>query len=290
MTARGILNAAYRANMVPSHLYGKTQHKTLQARISEDILYHRSTSVFFRTQPGFFFLTELISDPEIPSRFKEPFSARRRTRDLFREPLLTINRDFLHQCDETLKSNWKNLTRAAESAGAIKYAIEDEVTDETITAWTFSIVRKGTSILSYRMGRYRDDRDAFADKRSIGFKATLDSNDLTLFCKGDYGAQEKSFSIILNDLDISYRSIDVDEHNLPTPMTNLVLDDNSGQQALLVIMEWRCPEWFEPTTRRLSLNNLAWLDLSAFNRDLEDFEPWSKAAFEALQYEDIQRH
>ncbi len=287
MTARGILDAAYRANLVPTHLYGKTQHKTLQARISEDILYHRSTSAFFRTRPGVFFLSELITDPDVPNSYKEPFSARRRTRDLYREPLLTLDRHFLNKCSRELKSDWRKLAKAAESVGAIKYAAEDEVGDDLVTTWTFSVVRKGNSILSYRIGRYRDDRDAFADKKSIGFKTTLDASDLTLFCEGDYGAKEKSLSVILNDLDISYRSIDQGDHELPTPMANLVLDDKKGQQALLIVMEWTCPEWFEPTTRRLSLNNLTWLDLKSSNKNLDDFEPWSKAAFEALHYEEL---
>src|SRR5437763_111510 len=66
LTARAILDAAYRGGIVPTHLYGKTQHKTLQARLSEDILLRKLESRFFRTDPGYFFLSELRSDPKIP--------------------------------------------------------------------------------------------------------------------------------------------------------------------------------------------------------------------------------
>ncbi len=38
MTANAIMDAAYKAQIVPVHLFGATQHKTLQARLSEEIL------------------------------------------------------------------------------------------------------------------------------------------------------------------------------------------------------------------------------------------------------------
>ncbi|MEM9683610.1 MAG: HTH domain-containing protein, partial [Pseudomonadota bacterium] len=90
MTAKAIISAAYRAGVVPQHLYGKTQDKTLQARLSEHILCHKFDGVFFRTEPGHFFLTDLLSDPSVPEKFKQPFSARRRTRDLYSSPVLAI--------------------------------------------------------------------------------------------------------------------------------------------------------------------------------------------------------
>ena len=75
MTAKAILNAAYRTGIVPDHLHGKTQHKTLQARLSEEILHFKRDGRFFRTEPGFFFLTEFESDPLIPDKYKDHFSA-----------------------------------------------------------------------------------------------------------------------------------------------------------------------------------------------------------------------
>lgn len=56
MSAREILEAAYRLQLVPDHLFGQTQHKTLHARLSEDILRNRNNSVFTRTAPGRFAL------------------------------------------------------------------------------------------------------------------------------------------------------------------------------------------------------------------------------------------
>ena len=56
MSAREILDASYRLQLVPEHLFGKTQHETLQAHLSEEILRNRNSSVFTRTAPGQFAL------------------------------------------------------------------------------------------------------------------------------------------------------------------------------------------------------------------------------------------
>ena len=61
LSAREILDAAYRLQLVPEHLFGKTQYKTLQARLSEDLLRNRKRTIFARTGPGRFVLREQLS-------------------------------------------------------------------------------------------------------------------------------------------------------------------------------------------------------------------------------------
>jgi hypothetical protein len=56
---------------------------------------------------------------------------------------------------------------------------------------------------------------------------------------------------------------------------------DSRCDELLALVALRCPTWFEPTKRRLALNNLAWLDLRQRINDLDDFDPWSKAILQA---------
>lgn len=282
MTAKGILDAAYKGGIVPQHLYGKTQEKTLQARLSEDILYHHNKSAFFRTEPGCFFLVEFISDPNIPEKFKERFAARRRTRDLRREPSLTINKNFISHCDTPFCHNWHALIRAAEAANAIRYLQSRDDTTEALVVWTFSIVRRGTDVLSYRLGRYRDSRDTFANKRTIGFPGIVSLFDCTLFSEGDYGASENALAAILSDLDISAATVHGQKIGAPDPKLTLQVKHESEGGILLLVMEWICPEWFEPTTRRLSLNDPRWIDFRVAPNNIDDFEPWSIATLKAF--------
>jgi hypothetical protein len=283
MTAKKMLDAAYRAGIVPSHLFGRTQEKTLQARLSEDILEHRDTSLFFRTEPGVFFLSELIPDPEVPDKFKERFPARRRTRDLLTEPFLAIDADFVRDLGRNLPKEWSSLVRTAEDRGAIHYFEANGKPAAALAVWTFSLVRRGNLVLSYRSGRYREDRDSFANRRTIGFPGVVRFSDYTLFSNGDYGASENSLAAISSDLDISPTVFHTESIEPPRPISAFIVDREPGQSVLMIVMDWTCPRWFEPTTRRLSLNDPLWMDATLPLNNVDDFEPWSVSALGAVR-------
>ncbi|WP_162936406.1 HTH domain-containing protein [Pannonibacter phragmitetus] len=281
MTAAGILDAAYAAEIVPKHLYGKTQVKTLGARLSEDVL-RSQYSAFFRTEPGYFFLNELVSDPNIPSKYKEKFEARRRTRDLHVPPFLAVDSEFVRECANAYISDWYDFTKRAESRNAIHYLESRRQTNGALIVWTFSIVRRDTEVLSYRTGRYRSDADTFANKRTIGFPGVVSFFDCTLFSDGDFGAKENALGAITSDLDISAMAIHGEKLPDPEPRFAMRMRRTDEQDILLLVMDWTCPAWFEPTTRRLSLNEPRWLDLRIPPNDIDDFEPWTKATLNAL--------
>ncbi|NDV86589.1 hypothetical protein GTW51_07735 [Aurantimonas aggregata] len=275
MSPAGILDSAYAAGIVPKRLYGRTQVKTLQARLSEDVLYSQH-SAFFRTEPGYFFLNELVADPTIPDKYKEKFEARRRIRDLHVAPFLGIDEEFVATCGAELMSDWSKLVGAAEKCNAIHYLESKTETGAALVVWTFSIVRRGSEVLSYRTGRYRNDRDTFMNKRTIGFPGVLSFYDCTLFSEGDYGVRENSLNAIKWDLDISAVAMHGGELPDPRPLGSVRVSQDDRPDVLLIVMDWTCPPWFEPTTRRLSLNDPRWLDLKRHN-DVDDFEPWTQA-------------
>jgi hypothetical protein len=90
---REILRRGMSSGFVPSSLYGRTQHKTLQARLSEDILLRRERSAFFRTKPGYSFLREFLTDPTLPAEFRTPIVARRRRRELAYPQALAFSKE-----------------------------------------------------------------------------------------------------------------------------------------------------------------------------------------------------
>lgn len=284
MSAKAILAAAHRAQLVPSHLRGRTQVKTLQARLSEDILYRRSSSRFFRTEPGHYFLCELTADPSIPEKYKERFPARRRTRDLQSAWPLAFDEDFLQQkLTQGSEMHVDTFLREATTKKAFRYLSKDErAADGATTVWTFSLVRKGKKLLSYRVGRYRDDREAFANKRSIGFPGALSEADWTLFSRNDFGARENAMSVLMMDLDLTPKSFPAEHFEIPEPIFVFESIGEDKVRSLLVVMLWSCPEWFEPTMRKLSLNDPAWLDAKVCPNNIDDFEPWSVGTWKRL--------
>ncbi len=288
LSPRAILDAAYKAGMVPSHLFGKAQHKTLQARLSEDILRLKLDSRFYRTDPGVFFLSEFRSDPDVADELKDPFHARRRTRDLAKASALAISREFV-ESSNSWSTGWREFLREAGRCGAVHYVDARRAPADFYLIWAFSIVRRNTQLLSYRIGRYRDDRDAFVNRRSIGFTDVVSYEDASLF-NNDLGVTERGLAVLLDDMDLS-RSVfgSSEDVNAPDVLFSMLAVDESSQPALLFVMEWACPEWFEPTARRLSLNEVRWIDATRTPNDLNDFEPWSSAALSAI-FENNQRH
>ncbi|CFW99570.1 protein of unknown function [Candidatus Filomicrobium marinum] len=275
MSARAILDVAYKAGVVPPHLYGKTQQKTLQARLSEDILHHRETSAFYRTEPGQFFLVEFLDDPTIPEEWKTKFPARRRTRDLKRDNTLGVKRSFLKRWCKR-ESDFHEFFRAADAEGALAYLHPDDMAGHDYCAtWTFSMVFRNDCVLAYRIGRYRDDRDAFANRRSVGFQGALAVDDTSLFSHDALGAEDCSISVLVQDLDLSLSTFYGESATRPEIDCVMVVENGCSDIDLVIVTTWNCPDWFEPTTRRLSLNEPRWLCTSVLHNDLKDFEPWS---------------
>lgn len=275
MSAQAILAAAYEAGVVPTHLYGRTQHKTLQARLSEDILHRREASAFYRTEPGHFFLVELLPDPDIPKDWKTPFPARRRIRDLKRNNTLSVRKSFVSRWKRK-RTVFESFFEHAAAENAMAYLHPDEMEQRGYcSTWTFSLVLRKDHALAYRIGRYRDNRDAFANKRSIGFPGALTADDLSLFSRADLGAAQCAVSVLSHDLDLSRSVFDSPETEYPAIERLLIIESDTRDFDLVIVLVWPCPDWFEPTTKRLSLNDLQWLNTTARHNDLSDFEPWS---------------
>jgi hypothetical protein len=275
LSPHAILAEAYRRALVPVHLHGRTQHKTLQARISEDIVYRREHSPFFRTAPGKFFLREFLTDTSIPEEFRRPFPARRRYRELVRGPALGIDYNTLKEiADENTPIKPKKILRLLKRE---RYGYEDPKRKDSNVVFlrSFVSVYRDRNVLSYRVGRYRDDRDTFMSRRSIGFVTFVHRDDHTLFDLGDFGIIDSGVRAAKIDLDIPELS---PREGLKAYLQYFIWSTQAtGNTAdLLAVIRFECPRWFEPLKRRLALNDLAWLDVTKPVNDIDDFDPWSK--------------
>jgi len=275
MGAHSILEAARKAGVLPEHLHGKTQQKTLQARLSEDILKGSEGSLFYRTEPGQFALKEFLTDPEYPSKWKVEFSARRRTRDLKPRDSLAVRQSTAAALENTTIS-MDEFTAQLSGPGTVAMMHPKDMKEHGYCAiWTFSIVRKRDELLAYRIGRYRDDRDTFANRRSIGFPGALAADDASLFSTDQLGVRECSIAVLQQDLDLSLATFERSDKQVPKIECVTALSDMDGQLDLVIVLLWDSPDWFEPTTKRLSLNDPSWLRICARPNDIDDFEPWS---------------
>ncbi len=277
MSARSILRQAYSLDIAPYHLYGKTQHKTLQARLSEDILQRREHSLFFRTRPGQFFLREFLTDASIPAEYRQPIVARRRTRDLFIGPALSVSYHYAARLLQSGRFADADAVEKIASSGCYKYIDPKRRDDEDVLLWAVSALTRPGKILSYRAGRYRDDRDHFAHKRSIAFSTLVSEMNHTLFDTHQLGVPDSALFAAAVDLDIplpeAFSARATFEHYIRFLSWQPEAD---SMKSLIAFVEVQAPDWFEPTASRLSLNDLCWLDLSAPPNNWDDFDPWSQ--------------
>lgn len=275
MGAKSILAAARAAAILPEHLHGKTQQKTLQARLSEDILKDREASIFYRTEPGQFALKEFLCDPDFPAKWKVEFPARRRTRDLKRPDSLAVRHAMAASIENTAIS-MSELSERLDAFDAITTMHPSDMKKRGYCAiWTFSIVQRGDQVLAYRIGRYRDDRDTFANRRSIGFPGALAAADASLFSTDRLGVHDCAVAVLAQDLDLSLATFERPEAQVPKIEYVTALADMQGELDLVIVLRWESPDWFEPSTKRLSLNDPVWLQKSVLPNDIDDFEPWS---------------
>jgi len=78
-----ILKIAKDHGFLPDHLHGKTPHKTLNARLSEHIREEGTKSLFFRTKPATYLLTDLAEQPNSSNTYKV-FHGVRRSKQIVR--------------------------------------------------------------------------------------------------------------------------------------------------------------------------------------------------------------
>jgi hypothetical protein len=277
LTSREIVNTAYHHDLIPPKLYGKTQHKTFGARLSEDILARREQSLFYRSEPGRFFLREFLSDNSIPQDYRRPIIARRRQRELRRGSALTVSRS------EVVAAN-NSVDKANDSIGAIIEGCHFRYSDpvrkgrrpDDLYIWSFVMFMRGLEVLTYRHGRYREGRDSFLKRRSVGFFTPVVDADRDLFDIGGHGIISSGVRGVVVDLDLPASVAYGDSARSATIADMVIATEADGAGDLLAVVRFECPDDFEPMARRLAINDLHWARLDVPFNHLEDFDPWSQ--------------
>ena len=285
LSPRAILAAAYRHGLVPMHLHGNTQHKTLGARISEDIIALRDDSLFFRTAPGRFFLREFLTDITIPEEHRQPVATRRRIRELMRGPALAVDLQDLERIATTGTAIPPELVFNLLRSDRYRYDDPKNRKESSVFLWSFVSVRRDCEVLTYRLGRYRDDRDTFMARRSVGFSTLVHRDERTLFNINDFGIVDSGVHATKVDLDVpEVHSTGHGDRGAATLVHFIWVFQNTGQSDLLAVINFECPKWFEPERRRLALNDLSWLDIRTPVNNVDDFDPWSRSVLWPSQF------
>ncbi|TGD99754.1 winged helix-turn-helix domain-containing protein [Methylobacterium sp. 6HR-1] len=276
MTPRAIMAVAYQYGIVEHRLYGKTQHKTLGARLSVDIVQRSERSLFFRPAPGRFFLREFLTDTSIPEEHRRPIPTRRRFRELVMGPALALDKSDLAGKVSEGQPIAPNVIFELLRSDNYHYEDPRRRSDGSVFFRAFVCVQRNKEILTYRLGRYRESRDAFMHKRCVGFATLVHDFEHTLFTRSDLGIVESGVRATKVDLDIPDVPSDAPGGRIDAALSHFIWCSGPNGGDLLAVICFECPPWFEPTRRRLALNDVSWLEEPGSVNNIEDFDPWSQ--------------
>lgn len=278
LSTKQILDLAFLAGLVPPHLHGSTQYKTLGARLSEDILRFKRRSQFFRTQPGRFFLREFISDKSLPIEYRTPIVAARRRRQLRRKNVASLDVSVLNEMEIEGSPIGPSRFRDLLEQGLINYINLDDVAQVTaVPIYSYVIVSKSRKLLLHSKSSYAEERPNFLRRPMLGFPSALCHDDLTLFDRDDHGAVSAGLTAVANDLDLEF-SPEFPTFELSAEFKGLVhVPSNRQHGALVGLVFVEAPVGFEPSDRRLAIGHLEWASFEDCLSRRGDFDPWSRA-------------
>jgi hypothetical protein len=229
-----------------------------------------------------------MKDRTLPIEYRTSIVARRRRRELKKSHLAylrtvpTEEPSLFSSLPILTPDDFQNVVRSGE----IGYADAPQITSDSLCGiYSFVIITRGAEVLVHRKGTYREGRKAFVQKRTLGFSSPLAHDDMTLFDFDDHGLVSAGLTAVAIDLDVEFSS-DLPKfeevaflHSCP------VVPTKAGGKSLLGVVRVEAPPTFEPTGKRLAINDLCWMRLSERRGVSAEFDPWSRYLLKELTFE-----
>ena len=284
MTPAEIIDRAYLEDLVPWHLHGSTQHKTMHARLSEDISRHRDGSAFFRTGPGHFFLRSLKSDPLIPENHKVEFHAPPRRKELRRDTILAIHSSTLFESGVDLARVPLDYIGDCLRQGRYAYSHWTDLhsSNDYTPIYSFVVVHRGCEILSFRCGKFTPRSDPLYGMRSVGFGGAVLETDVDFLYDSFFGIIGSGINELVYGAGLPRRlAEDARYHDHLRPHFGTVIESKNGPNKYLhVVLGYRCPDDFTPAKTALSLNDLRWVWANNPGNSINDYDATSQLLFD----------
>lgn len=281
---REIIAHAYAGGLLPWHLYGPRQDKTLHARISEDVARNPDGSRFFRTGPGIFFLREMIDDDAIPGEYKQVYYAPPRRKELRRDSMLAFMRlSVLSNAADDQILPVALLQQELDEGRYAYLSFEEALEDQgAAVAYSFAVVVNENQVLSYRCGKFRPSTDPLYGLRSIGLGGAVYAENRDFLFRSMHGVIGSGINELGYGIGLPRRLAERARYeNKLKPHVGVVLGRTRDRPAILqVVMGYRCPAEFLPSKAALSVNDLRWVDAGSPGNSLDDYDETSRLLFE----------
>lgn len=234
LSAKSILAEARRFGLMPDHLTGSTMHKTLQARISDDINSHQENSQFYRVGVGTYFLRELAFDPTLPKDLLQEKPPPGRVRSIEESRILHSRtppaRSDLTIVDVSDALSW------IERHNGFRYA-HNRLPSETRIG-TFTIVRWGRKVFLHDLGKfsYFFSEDS-PEQSTIGLRRYIDEFDDDIFKAVEFGIDFSSAREVIRNVAISDETDFADDRKIRRKMNVLAAALEPSIRSLFFVVE-----------------------------------------------------
>jgi predicted NUDIX family phosphoesterase len=315
LKAREIVERGIERGLFGDHVLSRTPEKSMQARLSMDILNGIGRSKFVRTQRGLFTLRSTLARSDVGNKSDgiapiSEYVAERRVLQTPKEEVLCVSdvafREVLtFQGIDTDSGPILNRLLSEKNVLYVSRS-EAEARDDAKQLVTYVLVQCGQRLLFFRRSYLSRAAEFLRGSRCIGFGGHVSAADADIFSLSDYGLAACARRELIEELHLSDEGgadqtrRPVEERpssgsaaripNLPTmrffysiPLECLgVLNDDSsenGRRHLAIIHRAWLPDW--TAARRLqkgesSIKGLGWIDLSKDMVDISNFEYWSQ--------------
>jgi len=274
MSARQILRTAHQLQLVPRDLFGRTQHKTMQARLASDILRHRSRSEFYRTGPGRFFLRMFQNDRNIPDRHRREYLAPLRAAQLGRFDAIAFSRAELAELGSKLDARFSVTELLPLSWSLMRLFGLRKSRTHVPFRFLLILFADGKIFLQHR--KPASDAD-ISHQSAIGIEGVVRRDDQSLFSAGDLGLTDAATRTLLEHFELPHhvRALVREEQRWSKPLAVIDRAGDALETDLLTYIGFQCGGISEIVNAVESWTACEWIGFPAKFNDLSRFDKLS---------------
>lgn len=285
MGPKEMSDIAHEERLLPDNFHGKTPHKTFHARLSTDIVQHREASRFIRTDPGKFFLRELLAEKnDLNIRVFE--APRRRPPTPQEDVLVFPSRKVSLQ---GIDKNWSPYAEFVFDKSTYSYLprMLAENTFEKKQVLTYVLVERQGKLLCFRRGQYNRAAEFLRGSDCVGFGGHVTAADRVLMDFETPGVMQNAARELREELSLPQADLKRLAQLEGLEVVGVLNDDSSpvGRRHFAFVLRYtpsEDPYWINPKGGEASVTRVRWIDLNgAPVGNLHEFEYWSQLCLRA---------
>jgi predicted NUDIX family phosphoesterase/dephospho-CoA kinase len=287
LSARELVNYGLEDGLFPATGLSQTPQKSMQARLSLDIL-HNDQSRFVRTSRGRFLLREHLGEA---TRDELSFENSKLSVYTANRRVPTDPKEFVLCTPE------KHYSKYIGFQGIGRIGLNDpldfltaagtlylprtfaETMNEFKQIVTYTVIQHQSKVLSFRRGLYNRAATFLRGAHCIGFGGHVSEEDNTLFSFDDFGIRQNATREIWEELMLPEGRPNIAPQSLE--YLGVLNDDSSdvGVRHLAIVLRYWVQDWAQwknVSRGEASINRLRWVNTVGEPIDLAEYEYWSQ--------------